>query len=137
MNIQLMNVTAATTSFPKDGNGGATTIYGTDKVSTGAEVFTATSFVGTWGVGAGPNETSTAVAGDYVATSDGCWGVVTDGITATAANVDYWRCVGQVNRGSVPCVPLAGSTIRIYAGKVHIVGSRRPCIKRILLTKAG
>lgn len=135
MPTQLMNVTVATTCFPKDGNGGATTLYPTPKLSTGAEVFTATSLAGTWGAGAGPSETNTAVAGDYVTTSDGCWGVATGGFTTTAANVDFWRSEGQVNRGSVPCIPLAGSTIRIYSGKCHLVGSRRPRILRIITTK--
>ncbi len=136
---QMMTVAIATTAFPADGNGAATTTYSTDKVSTGSEVFTATGFTATWGAGAGPTQTTAVVNGDYVATSDGCWGVIASasGASATAASVDFWRSVGQPNKGSVNCIPVAGSTIRIYQGKCHLVGSRRPRITRIVLTKAG
>lgn len=142
MNTQLLNVTAATVTFPKDGNGGATTEFVVNKLSTSAEVFTSTTFEGVWATAnSAPNAagggSATSIAGDYVTTSDGCWGVVTGGITATGGTVDFWRSIGQVNRGSVPCIPLAGSRIKIYSGKCHLVGSRRPRIARILLTKSG
>lgn len=136
---QLMTVSTADASFPTDGNGAATSKYATDKVSTGSEVFTATGFTATWGAGAGPTQTNAVSNGDYVATSDGCWGVIVSAstATATAASVDFWRSAGQPNKGYVNCIPVAGSTIRIYNGKCHLVGSRRPRITRIILTKAA
>lgn len=141
MNVQLMNVTTAVIAFPSDGNGARTTEFVVPKVSTAAGVFTATGGTATWGTAnSAPNATgggtSATVAGDYVTTSDGCWGAVVSG-NATSVVVDKWRCVGQVSAGSVPVVPLAGSTIHIYSGKCQLTGSRRPRILRIIFTKQG
>lgn len=139
MTTQVMTVADNVLAFPKDGNGGRTTEFVVPKLSTAAEVFTATTGTATWGTAnSAPNATgggtSATSAGDYVTTSDGHWGVVVSG-DATTVTVDRWRSVGQVGPGSVSVVPAAGSHIHIYSGRCQLVGSRRPSIKRILITE--
>ena len=136
-NTMEMEVTTATQVFPSDGKGGATAAYGTDKVTTAGEVFTATT-----GGGAGAtwtNDPSAGTApsvGDYVATSDGCWGALVS-CTSTTVTVDKWRCQGANGTSGGPAVvPAAGSHIRIYQGKCILMGARRSRVVRLSFTKS-
>lgn len=114
---------SAAISFPTTGKGAVTTAYSTDHVSTGSEVYTATTCTATWGAGGAPND-GTAV-GDLVVTQDGYWGVFQSG-TATVVTVDYWRTI-LGGRGT----PTAGQDCRIYNGKCILAGSRMVWLKRV------
>lgn len=129
--IQFMEVKTSAQSFPKDGKGGATAPYGTDVVSTAATTFTATSANSATWTGA----PSTAAAGDYVSTADGCWGVFVSG-NATNAQVDRWRAPGATQKGGgTTVIPAAGSVVRVWQGKCIMVGARRSIISRITFSK--
>lgn len=132
--IQFMEVKTAALSLPKDGKGAVTSPYASDVVSTAATTFTTTSVTSaTWT--AAPN---TASAGDYVSTSDGCWGILVAGSNATKAVVDRWRSPkGNANQkgGGSTVLPAEGSVARVWQGKCIAVGARRNIISRITFSK--
>lgn len=130
--IQYMEVKTAAISVPKDGRGAVTSPYGTDVISTAATTFDATSVTSATWTGA-PN---TASVGDYVSTSDGCWGVLAAGSTATKAVVERWRAKGaECGGGGSSVVPAAGSVARVWQGKCILVGARRSILSRITFSK--
>lgn len=120
--IAIWDAPSAATYFPGDLKGSTITAYGTAKNGTAA-TFTATTATATWAAG----NPSTAAAGDYVFTGDGCWGVVVSG-TATVVTVDRWRAPGTAGvgrnsgSGGTPVIP-ATTTLSIYNGKNFNAGS--------------
>jgi hypothetical protein len=128
-NVKTVDVAVATTVFPRDGKGAATTVYGSDKVTGNDTVFTATT--ATFGAVVA---VASGTAGDYVATSDGNWGVLVSS-TTTVITVDRWRSLGGGRvTGGIPVIPIAGSIVRIYEGKNIEVGARGHRILEINFT---
>jgi hypothetical protein len=114
---------------PTDGFGAVTAAYGTDHLSSGSEVYTATTCTATWPGGGDPATGTTA--GDLVVTQDGYWGVFVSG-SATAVTVDKWR----TKDGSVG-IPTAGQDCRILNGKGILAGARQTYVHRIIFGLAG
>lgn len=133
VNMMLFQAPAAGTYFPGNLKGTTITAYGTAKDGTAA-TFTATTATATWGGG----NPSTAVAGDYVFTGDGCWGVAVGAGSATVITVDRWRAIGGRNSGSggTPVIP-ATTTLSIYSGRNANVGSFATRLRLIYLLGTG
>lgn len=118
----IVNSTAQ--SVPKTGLGAVTVAYGTDHLSSGSEVYTATTCTATWPASGDPATGTTA--GDLVVTQDGYWGVFVSG-TLTAVTVDKWRTTD----GSIG-IPTAGQDCRILNGKGVLAGAKQTYVHRII-----
>lgn len=128
----IFDAPTAGTYFPGDLKGSKITAYASVHDGTAA-TFTATTATATWATG----NPSTVVAGDYVFTGDGCWGVVVSG-TATVVTVDRWRAVGDRNSNNGGAVVLPQTTtLSIYQGKNANVGSNGTRLHTVYVLGTG
>lgn len=124
MSVMVAEVITASQCVPSTGFGGVSVAHGSDIVTSGSEVYTATTCTATWS-----NPVTGATVGQYVVTQDGYWGVLQSNASATVATVDSWR----FKDGSVG-IPTAGQDCRIYNGKGILVGTKQTRVHRIVIT---
>jgi len=125
MSVMVAEVAASTRCVPSNGLGAVSATFATDHLSTGAEVYTATTCTATWPGGGTPAD-ATAL-GDLVTTADGYWGLFVSG-NATVVTVDKWRFK---NGGTG--IPAANADCRIFDGGTILANARQTYVHRITI----